>query len=305
MKRKLPQAVLLAGVGSADTKAARALFDRVADTLRAAFPKIAGARIEYGVTSRSVLRGGDSGFLSVAEALERLQQAGIRRAIVLPLHLLAGSEFSRGVREPVEEYGGHFENLQLIEPLLSDPGNPEGYEKLLETAVGDIERNPEEELVLVGHGSRHGAHESYRRLQEIADERWQDVHIGCLMGEPGLEAVDARLAARGVAPAGTTDSAARGAPPAAATRPPAERAIVLSPLLVFPGNHTYRDVAGEEPDSWQSRLSARGYRVRSDVTTLGQRDAMARLYGEMLKAAIDGGKMEVKLVTNHETEVPR
>jgi sirohydrochlorin cobaltochelatase len=288
VKRELPQAVLLTGVGSADTKAARALFDRVADTLRAAFPEIAGARIEYGVTSRSLLRRGDSGFLPVAGALQRLQEAGIRRAIVLPLHLLAGSEFSRGVRKPVEEYAGHFENLQLIEPLLSAPGNPEGYEKLLATAVGDIERNPEEELVLVGHGSRHGAHESYRRLQEIADERWQDVHIGCLMGEPGLVAVDARLAARCAASAGTTDSAARGAPPAA-TRPGTTHsgatapAIVLSPLLVFPGNHTFRDIAGEEPDSWQSRLAARGYQVRSDVTTLGQRPAIARLYGEMLQ----------------------
>ena len=51
-------------------------------------------------------------------------------------------------------------------------------------------------------------------------------------------------------------------------------AVLLAPLLLAGGVHVCRDMAGNEPDSWKSRLEAAGFSVRTDLHALGERAAI-------------------------------
>lgn len=302
-------AVLLAGVGSSRHAAARAVFARVTAAVRAVCPS-RKIPVLHAVTSESLHRaaaaanragspeagssdagttpgespaGGAERRLTVWESLELLESAGCRRVVIVPLHLLPGAEFRRGVEAPARAAAPRFERLELAAPLLSRRSR---YADVLRRIAAGLEKAEGEELLLVGHGSPHRAHGSYAALQEAADRCFGGghvggghigggVHIGCITGRPGFEEVAARLAGANA------------------------RRVLLSPLLVFPGNHSTRDIAGEGSGSWKSRLLSAGFEVRLDSATLGERDWFVPLYGELLRERVNATGL---LAGDHETQ---
>ena len=53
---------------------------------------------------------------------------------------------------------------------------------------------------------------------------------------------------------------------------------VLQPLMVVAGDHANQDMAGEEEDSWKSRLERAGYQVECRIRGLGEVEAIWKLY---------------------------
>ena len=53
---------------------------------------------------------------------------------------------------------------------------------------------------------------------------------------------------------------------------------VLQPLMVVAGDHANQDMAGEEEDSWKSRLERAGYQVECRIRGLGEVEAIRKLY---------------------------
>lgn len=91
------------------------------------------------------------------------------------------------------------------------------------------------QLVLLGHGSPHQHNPVYERLQAVIDAAGLPIHIGVLEPSdwPTFDDVLQRL---------------RHLPEGAADQ------ILLAPLLIAGGRHVTHDMAGDNPDSWQSRL---------------------------------------------------
>ena len=54
--------------------------------------------------------------------------------------------------------------------------------------------------------------------------------------------------------------------------------LVLQPLMVVAGDHANQDMAGEEEDSWKSRLERAGYQVECRIRGLGEVEAIRKLY---------------------------
>ena len=130
------------------------------------------------------------------------------------------------------------------------------------TAEGAAEAAPA--LVLMGHGSavRPEANRIYEELEEVFREAdCPQVFIGTVEGSPDLEAVLAKLIAWRRTGAAASDEEAGS--DAAAPR------VLLAPLMIVAGDHAINDMAGDEPDSWSSRIAAEGFGPEPILRGLG------------------------------------
>ena len=63
--------------------------------------------------------------------------------------------------------------------------------------------------------------------------------------------------------------------------------VELRPLMVVAGDHAKNDLAGEEPDSWKSRLGAEGYGVTCTLRGLGEYPAVRAIFTAHARAAVE------------------
>ena len=64
-------------------------------------------------------------------------------------------------------------------------------------------------------------------------------------------------------------------------------AVRLAPLLLVAGEHARKDMAGDDPASWKSRLAAAGLSVRCTLQGLGSLPGVQALYAQRLRALLE------------------
>ena len=133
--------------------------------------------------------------------------------------------------------------------------------RVLTALLMDLHVRPGEQLVLMGHGSPHRHNPVYDALQAHIDSEGLPIHVGVLepSDTPRFDDVLARL------------------------RASAASEVLLAPLLLTGGRHVRQDLAGEQSDSWASRLRAAGVSVRVSMHGLGEYPVFRALY--LAKAA--------------------
>jgi sirohydrochlorin cobaltochelatase len=109
----------------------------------------------------------------------------------------------------------------------------------------------------MGHGTEHPANDAYAKMQQVLkDKGCDDYLIGTVEAEPSLDDVREQLKALGV------------------------EKVVLHDLMVVAGDHANNDMAGDEPDSWKSILTADGYEVETILEGLGELPDIQQIYAE-------------------------
>ena len=244
------QAVVCVSFGTS-VPAGRENITAVEHVLRqSAHDKIFISAFTSGVIRRILKERGET-VCSVAEALEALRKQGATEVLVQPTHILCGHEYDKLKRE-AEPWRGRFESLRIGRPLLSDT------EDLQTLAAGLSAAYPHqngETLVLFGHGTDHAANLVYPALQTAFYLAGRpDVLVGTVEGWPAFEDVLAQLKSRNV------------------------KSVHLVPLMLVAGDHALNDMAGEDPDSWKSRLEAEGFAVRASLRGLGVMPAVQAMY---------------------------
>jgi len=133
--------------------------------------------------------------------------------------------------------------------------------KILATILDCFKCDDDEDLVLIGHGSPHIHNPVYENLQRLAGDK---VHVGVIEENdtPNFDDVVKRL------------KISR-----------AEK-ILLAPLLFNGGVHVTEDIAGEK-NSWQSKLSALGYKVRVIREGLGSYKNFREIYVKKLEERLN------------------
>lgn len=246
-------------------------------------------RLYRGWTSRMVIRRltqrDGTQVDTVEEALDRMTSEGITDVLVVPTHLIPGGENDK-MMQILREKRPLFSAMAVSRPLLGRPsdlidlagvirqellspcagtagGAVEGTgADVTGTAEGAAEAAPA--LVLMGHGSavRPEANRIYEELEEVFREAGcPQVFIGTVEGSPDLEAVLAKLIAWRRTGAAASDEEAGS--DAAAPR------VLLAPLMIVAGDHAINDMAGDEPDSWSSRIAAEGFGPEPILRGLG------------------------------------
>lgn len=252
------RAILVVSFGTShlDTmeKTIRAMEIQIAET----FPKY---RVYRAFTSQMILdklrRTKNLDFDNVTEAMERMERDGIESVVVQPTHIIHGIENDR-MLEDIRAFEGRFQRIRIGRPMLS---NTEDYKKAIHAIIGDIHLEPQERLLLMGHGTEHHANAAYPALEYTFHALGYDhVYVGTVEGFPELNDVMKKLE----------------------TEAEAAKEVVLLPFMFVAGDHAKNDMAGEE-DSWKEALENAGYSVRPIIKGLGELPGIRKIFIEHIE----------------------
>jgi len=259
-KRPDKSGILLVAFGTSVPEAVQAIDSLKAKT-EAAFPGVP-VRLAY---SSKIIRDKIAGEgivkRSPAQALADMAAEGFTHVAVQSLHSIPGREYTdiKATAEAFQAMPKGISHVSVGRPLLFAP---EDIEKTAQALLPGLPAHKKgEAVVLMGHGTEHPANAAYSALQLALWKHDQNVFVGTVEGIPSLDDVLPALKRKGV------------------------RTAYLVPLMSVAGDHAHNDMAGEEKDSWASRLTAAGITPKPVLVGMGSRPEMAALWLDHLKDA--------------------
>ena len=201
----------------------------------------------------------------IDEALQRLADDGYERVVVLPTHIMNGTEFDF-VDDISASFKDRFKCLKVSKPLLT---SEEDYDKVIEAMDSAyfkrvFKDSPDRKaLVFMGHGSEHFANSAYCQLQmKLWTLGYKHVYITTVEGFPTFDDtmgfMDGHKYSR----------------------------IVLAPFMLVAGDHATNDMAGDEDDTLKSRFVSAGCEVECLLEGLGEHKEFQDLFLEHLAETI-------------------
>jgi sirohydrochlorin cobaltochelatase len=246
---------IIAAVGT--SPAALATFSRLDTKIRGHFPEEEiiwsySAR----VTRQKPVQNQSTGHLSPETVLQGLAARGITKAVVQSLHLLPGKEFHdlhRSLHHPGIACASAM-------PLLSAP---EDYEELGEILRSTITARPDKAILLIGHGTAHPSWTAYYSLEKILRRKFGErIFVGALEKFPNSQSLPAEIRAAGFSE------------------------VCIIPFLLIAGMHYHRDIVGDGPASWTSRLQNTGLSVEAIDHGLGLFPGLEKIIIRHMAAAL-------------------
>ncbi len=242
---------------------ARAAFAHIEKKVKAAFPDVP---VRWAYTS-SIIReklGKEGQDLDSPEvALARMMAEGFSRVAVQSLHMIPGAEFHdlQVNANAFMEMTDGFKKLLVGYPALSTSKDLTKSVDALMTIIPE-ERKKEEAVVLMGHGTHHPSNAFYEAMMYRLQRKDPNIYMGTVEGTPTLDDIKAMLLERGV------------------------KKAYLMPFMSVAGDHTVNDLAGDDPDSWKSVLTAAGIECMPVVKGLAEYDAFADIWMGHLKVVM-------------------
>ncbi len=187
-----------------------------------------------------------------SELLESLVEKGYTEIRCQSLHIIFGREYEKLLSE-LEPFAGKFEKLYIGRPLLWDTSD---YLCITSKLLGSMPPLAEDEaLVYMGHGTDHPSNAAYALVENCFRYSGAErVYVGTVEGFPGLDYILGRLKKRNIS------------------------RVRLAPFMLVAGGHALYDLAGDEKDSWKSRLESEGYSVKADLNGLGDIEGVADIF---------------------------
>lgn len=174
------RALLLVSYGSADP-AGQADLAALEDVLAASVPQLPVLRAVSSPAVRRKLAQAGQAVPSPAEAMAELAARGVTELLVLPTHLVPGSDFA-ALQADAAAAAPRFAALKMAQPLLADPAARAELARLLVTRcpAGNA-------LLLAGHGADGPAGQCYRALaRDLQTAGGGRVLLGCCGASRGL-----------------------------------------------------------------------------------------------------------------------
>ena len=195
---------------------------------------------------------------SVETALERIAADGYEQVLLQPTLLIPGEEADR-LASSVQRSAGKLK-IAMGKPLLNEEADMDVLIPILKEAYPV---SSDTVLLLMGHGTDHGANRLYERFnQKMRQDAGCVMRICTMEGTPTFADAVEELSAL------------------------PQRKVTLAPLLFVAGEHVKNDMAGEKPDSLCSILKASGFTATPVLQGLGQLEAIRRLFVERAKALL-------------------
>ncbi len=220
-------------------------------------------QIHWAYSSRMVKRAMQKNHqLDLKDPLETLQflaDQGHPWAVMQSLHLVCGHEFHRLIVAP------HHAGITGIRfaaglPLLTAH---EDFEKTAQALSPIMPKEPDQALVLVGHGTDHPSWTSYPALETFMRRIYGPrVFVGTVEWYPGLDHTLERILAAGF------------------------KKVTLVPFLLVAGVHFKEDLTRED-DSWQKTMERNGIEVTLVDQGVGHLDGITRIFCDHIAEAVD------------------
>jgi len=258
-ERPTKKGILLVAFGSSVPQA-QVSFQNIEKKAEAAFP---GVPIRWAYTShiiRHKLAREGKHLDSVETALAKMMDEGFTHVAVQSLHTIPGEEFHDLLRN-AQAFGrmaGGFQHILVGYPLLA---NEKDLMRVAEVLLDHIpkERERDEAVVLMGHGTLHPSNAFYTALMYHLQRKDPHIFLGTVEGSPGIEEIKTILLARGI------------------------KKAYLVPFMSVAGDHALNDMASSEEDSWKSILTRAGITCVPILKGTAEYDDMVEIWIDHLK----------------------
>lgn len=254
----MKKAILLAAYGSSNPQGKQGL-DHFESLCRDRFP---GIPIRWAFTSslqRDRLARQRKKSDSVGKALMRLHYEQFTSVAVQPLQIIPGSEYGEVCDSINGVAAGTGMRCPIGEPLLASENCVPAVAKALLAYACEV-KDASGCAVFMAHGARHPAGRLFSRLAAELEKSGAGIYLASMSGKPLLQDVLTRLEGR---------------------------KTWLFPLLSVAGLHVLRDMAGDNPHSWKSRVSAAGAPCIPVLRGLLEAPAFARQWLDNLGKAMN------------------
>lgn len=203
---------------------------------------------------------------TVEMALARMAADGIDDVIVSTMCLMQGAEMAKITKMVNAWLAAGNRAARITKPMLWSSDDRQTVARIIRDEFADIP--PEDAVMLMGHGTEvgsvvYGPNDVYGRVQaEFATLGCKRFFVATVEGRPSFDEMWPLIEAC-------------GAP-----------CVHLAPLMVVAGDHALNDMAGDDEDSWASRIKARGLRAEPLLKGLGEYEGIQELVCEHVRQSI-------------------
>lgn len=190
--------------------------------------------------------------LNPTQLLEKLHKEGYTNVIIQPTNIIDGVEVD-SVKEEASNFSKDFKDIRVGNALLSTPKEYEDTLKIISKTVGKL--NPNQAVVLVGHGSYNPGNSAYCMVDYMAKDMGLPFYVGTIEGYPTMDTMVKQL---------KRDN---------------KTEIFLMPLMFVAGDHAQNDIAEE----WKKELEEKGFKVTPKLIPLGEMPDIQNIYIENAK----------------------
>ena len=250
--------ILLVAFGSSE-ESAQVSFENIDQKVKQTYP---GIPVRWAYTS-SIIRAklAKQGKLldSPEVALAKMQDEDFTHVAVQSLHTIGGSEY-HDLRRSVGAFKsmGAFERVILGYPLLA---TQKDMSRVVDAMLGVIpkKREKKDAVVFMGHGTHHPSNAFYAALMFQVQRRDPNIFVGCVEGYPEIDEILAMLKEKKI------------------------KKAYLMPFMSVAGDHAKNDMAGDEPDSWKSILTAAGIKCETVLKGSAEFDSFVDIWVDHLQ----------------------
>ena len=261
-KRPMKKGILLVAFGSSMPEA-QVSFKNIDKKVKSAFPDVP---IRWAYTShiiRHKLAKEGKQLDSVEIALAKMMDEEFTHVAVQSLHTIGGEEYHGLVRN-VHAFGqmsGGFDRIIVGYPLL---GNEDDLGRVVEAIIRHIpkEREKEDAVVLMGHGTHHPGNAFYAAMMYHFQRNDPNIFVGTVEGAPTIDDIQAMLMEKGI------------------------KKAYLIPFMSVAGDHARNDMAGDEDDSWKSILTKAGIKCVPVLKGTAEYDDIVAVWVDHLRVVM-------------------
>ena len=240
-------AIITAFFGSTVPSALKA-YDEIENAVRKKYPAIPLFRA---YTSGMVRRKRGNDVPSPAARLQELFLAGYDTVHILAGYLTPGAEYDK-LKQTAEVFSMRMK-VTVTKPPLSDP---ETLRKFLPGVLKAVPADHSGKVLFMGHGNADGRSAfAYLAASAELKKTDPDYYLACVEGEPSPDPVMEQF---------RNDK------------------VLLVPFMLVAGDHALNDLAGEDADSWKSRLEKQGCTCYCILHGLGEIPEVAAYFAASL-----------------------
>lgn len=252
--------ILLVAFGTL-TAQAQAAYQFIEQKVQTAIPDIPIRWAFTSVVMRKKLTGTALHADSVEMSLARMMGEGVTHVAIQALHVISGKEhhdLTFNCRLFGQMHGG-FRQVMIGLPLL---GTADDMEKVAAALLSELplERTPQEAVIFMGHGSVHPANAGYTALMYHLQQADPNIFVGTMSA--GISGICTLLRKQNITSA------------------------YLLPCLAVVGNHTLKDMAGDNEASWKSVLEKHGISCKPVLKGLAEYEAIVDIWVDHLKTSV-------------------
>lgn len=204
---------------------------------------------------------------NVKNALDRAATNGVKTLVVQPAHLMNGFEYS-DLEKEISEYSDAFEQVAIGKPLLTSDEDFNVVMKAITEATKEYD-DGKTAIVFMGHGTKADSNKIYPKMQKLLKKNgYKNYYIGTVEATPSIDDV------------------------ITAIKQGKYKRVVMEPLMIVAGDHANNDMAGDEEDSWKSKVEKEGYEVKCILRGLGELPQIQDLFAKHGQEAIDSLKKQ-------------